>query len=121
LVKVAGKETKSVASALSQQMYTQPAVLQQSLTWDRGTEMMSHRDFSAVTKMDVYFCNPLSSWQRGTNENTNGLLRQYFPKGSCLSNYSQNDLNQVAEKLNSRPRKKLAFHSPADRLTEVLS
>ena len=121
LVKVAGKETKFVVSALSQQMHTLPAVLQQSLTWDRGAEMMSHRDFSAVTKMDVYFCDPQNPWQRGTNENTNGFLRQYFPKGSCLSNYSQNDLNQVAEKLNSRPRKTLAFHSPADRLTEVLS
>ena len=121
LVKVAGKETKFVVSALSQQMHTLPAVLQQSLTWDRGAEMMSHRDFSAVTKMDVYFCDPQNPWQRGTNENTNGLLRQYFSKGSCLSNYSQNDLNDVAEKLNSRPRKTLAFHSPADRLIEVLS
>lgn len=121
LVKVASSETKSVVSALSQQMYTLPAALKQSLTWDRGTEMMSHRDFSAATKIDVYFCDPQSPWQRGTNENTNGLLRQYFPKGSCLSNYSQNDLNKVAEKLNSRPRKTLAFQSPADRLTEVLS
>jgi IS30 family transposase len=121
LVKVASKETKSVISALSQQMNTLPTALKQSLTWDRGTEMMSHRDFSAATKIDVYFCDPQSPWQRGTNENTNGLLRQYFPKGSCLSNYSQNDLNEVAERLNNRPRKTLAFHSPADRLTEVLS
>jgi len=121
LVKVAGKEMKSVVSALSQQMYTLPSALKQSLTWDRGTEMMSHRDFSAATKIDVYFCGPQSPSQRGTNENTNGLLRQYFSKGSCLSNYSQNDLNDVAEKLNSRPRKTLAFHSPADRLIEVSS
>jgi len=121
LVKVASKETKSVISALSQQMNTLPTALKQSLTWDRGTEMMSHRDFSAATRIDVYFCDPQSPWQRGTNENTNGLLRQYLPKGSCLSNYSQNDLNEVAERLNNRPRKTLAFHSPADRLTEVLS
>lgn len=121
LVKVVSKETKSVVSALTQQMYTLPTALKQSLTWDRGTEMMNHRDFSAATKIDVYFCDPQSPWQRGTNENTNGLLRQYFPKGSCLSNYSQNDLNEVAKKLNSRPRKALAFQSPAGRPIEVLS
>jgi IS30 family transposase len=121
LVKVASKETKSVVSALSQQMYTLPAALKQSLPWDRGIVMMSHRDFSAATKIDVYFCDPQCPWQCGTNENTNGLLRQYFPEGSCLSNYSQNDLNEVAERLYNRPRKTLAFYSPADRLTESLS
>lgn len=115
---MARKEAKSVVSALCQQL---PTVLQQILTWDRGTEMMSHQDFSAATKMEVYFCDSHSPWQRGTYKNTNGLLRQYFPKGRCLSNYTQNELNQVAKKLNSRPRKTLAFRSPADRLGYVLS
>jgi IS30 family transposase len=82
-----------------------PNLLKQSLAWDRGTEMAAHQKFSVATNMDVYFCDPCSPWQRGTNENTNGLLRQYFPRGSCLSGYSQAELEQVAEHLNSRPKK----------------
>jgi len=120
LVKVSGKDTESVVSQLSEQMSKLPKLLKQSLTWDRGTEFASHKNFTLATGMDVYFCDPASPWQRGTNENTNGLLRQYFPKGSCLSGYSQDDLNKVAAKLNSRPRKTLGFLTPADKLNQVL-
>ncbi|TCS59770.1 IS30 family transposase [Varunaivibrio sulfuroxidans] len=120
LVKVDGKDTETVVTALSKQMKKLPNLLRQSLTWDRGTELAAHRKFSMATNMDVYFCDPSSPWQRGTNENTNGLLRQYFPKGHCLSGYSQRDLNRVAEKLNSRPRKTLDFETPAHRLDTVL-
>lgn len=120
LVKVDGKDTKTVVSALSVQMGRLPDLLRQSLTWDRGTELAAHVDFSVATNMDVYFCNPSSPWQRGTNENTNGLLRQYFPKGSCLSKLTQGDLNKVAAKLNNRPRKTLGFRTPTEKLNEVL-
>jgi IS30 family transposase len=120
LVKVDGKDTKTVVSALSEQMGKLPDLLQQSLTWDRGTELAAHADFSVATNMDVYFCNPSSPWQRGTNENTNGLLRQYFPKGSSLSKFTQDDLNKVAAKLNNRPRKTLGFRTPTEKLNEVL-
>lgn len=107
-------------SALTRQMTQLPSLLQQSLTWDRGTEMMGHRAFSMATRMAVYFCDPQSTWQRGTNENANGLLRQYFPKGSGLSDYSQDEPDQFAAKLNNRPRKTLGFHTPANKLAEVL-
>lgn len=120
LVQVNGKDTESVVSSLSKQMSNLPELLKQSLTWDRGTEMASHKIFSLATGMDVYFCDPSSPWQRGTNENTNGLLRQYFPKKSCLSGFSQSDLNNVAAKLNNRPRKTLGFLTPAVKLDEVL-
>jgi len=120
LVKVDGKKTEGVVSALSRQMVKLPVLLKQSLTWDRGTEMAAHRKFSVATNMDVYFCDPSSPWQRGTNENTNGLLRQYFPKGSCLSGYSQAELNEIAGHLNTRPRKTLGFITPAYKLDEVL-
>ncbi len=120
LVKVSGKDTMNVVLALSEQMSKLPQLLQQSLTWDRGTEMAAHRDFSVATNMDVYFCDPQSPWQRGTNENTNGLLRQYFPKGSCLSIFSQKELDKIAAKLNNRPRKTLGFQTPADKLETVL-
>jgi len=120
LVKVEGKKTECVVSALSRQMAKLPDLLRQSLTWDRGTELAAHQKFSVATNMDVYFCDPSSPWQRGTNENTNGLLRQYFPKGSCLSGYSQAELNKVAGKLNSRPRKTLGFETPAHKLDKVL-
>lgn len=120
LVKVSGKDTESVVSALSIQMGKLPRLLQQSLTWDRGTEMAAHAQFSMATKMPVYFCDPQSPRQRGTNENTNGLLRQYFPKGSRLSKFTQTDLNLVAAKLNNRPRKTLGFYTPADKLNHVL-
>ena len=97
-----------------------PDLLKQSLTWDRRTELAAHNKFSIATDMDVYFCHPSSPWQRGTNENTNGLLRQYFPKKTCLSKYTQSDLNEVAAKLNNRPRKTLGFYSPSDKLNELL-
>jgi len=120
LVKLDGKKTDQVVPALSRHMASLPDLLKQSLTWDRGTELAAHQQFSMATNMAVYFCDPSSPWQRGTNENTNGLLRQYFPKGSCLSGYSQQDLDEVAERLNSRPRKTLGFLSPAHRLEQVL-
>ncbi|TQV69714.1 IS30 family transposase, partial [Exilibacterium tricleocarpae] len=111
LVKVSGKKTDQVVSALSRQMSKLPALLRQSLTWDRGTELASHASFTVETNMDVYFCDPSSPWQRGTNENTNGLLRQYFPKGTYLSDYPQSYLNKIASKLNNRPRKTLGYRS----------
>ena len=119
LVKVDGKKTDLVVPALARQMTVLPKQLKQSLTWDRGTELASHQKFSASTDIDAYFCNPSSPWQRGTNENTNGLLRQYFPKGSCLSSYSQEQLDEVAHHLNNRPRKALGFLTPARRLEQV--
>ena len=120
LVKVESKSTKSVVSRLSEQVSQLPNSLKQSLTWDRGTELASHKNFSLATGMDVYFCDPSSPWQRGTNENTNGLLRQYFPKRSCLSGYSQHELDNIALELNSRPRKTLKFLTPAEKLERVL-
>lgn len=120
LVKVDGKDTQSVVTALSEQMVKLPKLLKQSLTWDRGNEMAGHVAFSVATKMDVYFCDPRSPWQRGTNENTNGLLRQYFPKGTSLSRFTQDELNRAAAKLNNRPRKTLGFYTPAQKLDEVL-
>jgi IS30 family transposase len=120
LVKVKGKDTESVVSAVAKQVRKLPAELRHSLTWDRGTEMAQHRAFSIATDVKVYFCDPQSPWQRGTNENTNRLLRQYFPKGTELSRYSQPELNKVARRLNERPRKTLAFCTPADRLQQAL-
>jgi len=120
LVKLNGKKTNHVVPALAHQMSNLPEQLKQSLTWDRGTELAAHQKFTVATNMDVYFCDPGSPWQRGTNENTNGLLRQYFPKGSCLASYSQKELDDVARHLNSRPRKTLGFLSPSRRLEQVL-
>jgi len=120
LVKVESKRTESVVTALSKQMCRLPKLLRQSLTWDRGAELASHQIFSVATDMDVYFCDPRSPWQRGTNENTNGLLRQYFPKKTCISGFSQSELDKIAAKLNNRPRKTLGFHTPADKLNMVL-
>ena len=116
LVKVAGKDTNSVVTALSQQVRKLPAELRKSLTWDRGMELARHKQFTIATHVKVYFCDPQSPWQRGTNENTNRLLRQYFPKGTDLSGFSQADLNKVALQLNQRPRKTLNFCTPADKL-----
>jgi IS30 family transposase len=120
LVKVEGKKTEVVVPALARQMTELPTRLKQSLTWDRGTELASHQKFTVATNIDVYFCDPSSPWQRGTNENTNGLLRQYFPKGSCLSSYSQEQLDEIANHLNNRPRKTLGFLTPARKLEQVL-
>lgn len=120
LVKVQDKTTEKVVTALSKKMAELPDLLRKSLTWDRGQELASHKTFTVMTDMNVYFCDPSSPWQRGTNENTNGLLRQYFPKGTSLSGYSQHHLDQVADKLNHRPRKTLGYKSPAMVLNEVL-
>jgi IS30 family transposase len=120
LIKVAGKDTESVVSALIKQVNKLPGELRRSITWDRGTEMASHRAFSIATDVQVYFCDPRSPWQRGSNENTNGLLRQYFPKGVPVDGYSQAELNKIANRLNDRPRKTLQFMTPAEKLAETL-
>lgn len=114
LAKVARKDTQTVVAALIKQAKTLPNELYKSLTWDRGKELADHRRFTLATDIAVYFCDPQSPWQRGSNENTNGLLRQYFPKGIDLSLYSQAQLNKVARQLNERPRKTLQFKSPAE-------
>jgi IS30 family transposase len=116
LVKVPSKDTETVVAALSKHVRKLPATLRRSLTWDRGHEMAKHKSFTVDTNVKVYFCDPQSPWQRGTNENTNGLLRQYFPKKTDLSGYSQADLNKVALRLNQRPRKTLGFETPASKL-----
>jgi IS30 family transposase len=116
LIKVKGMDTASVVSALSKQVRQLPLQLRRSLTWDRGKEMADHKNFTLATDVQVYFCDPRSPRQRGSNENTNGLLRQYFPKGTDLSGYSQAYLNKIALRLNQRPRKTLGFETPADRL-----
>ena len=105
-----------VVAALSRQIRKLPVTLRRSLTWDRGLEMAQHKVFTVATGVKVYFCDPQSPWQRGTNENTNLLLRQYFPKGTDLSVYSQAQLDQVSLRLNQRPRKTLGFQTPASRL-----
>jgi IS30 family transposase len=116
LVKVPSKDTATVVAALRQHICKLPATLRRSLTWDRGLEMAQHKSFTVDTEVKVYFCDPQSPWQRGSNENTNGLLRQYFPKRTDLSGYSQAELDEVALRLNQRPRKTLGFQTPADRL-----
>ena len=116
LVKVPSKDTATVVAALSRQIRKLPASLRRSLTWDRGLEMAKHQSFTVATKVNVYFCDPQSPWQRGTNENTNGLLRQYFPKKTDLSVYPQSELDKVAMRLNQRPRKTLGFQTPAGKL-----
>jgi IS30 family transposase len=120
LVKLAGKDAPSVASALSKQVRALPKELRRTLTWDRGPEMAQHRKFSIATDVAVYFCDPRSPWQRGTNENTNRLLRQYLPDGTNLALYSQSDLDQIAKLLNARPRKTLKFLSPAESFLSML-
>jgi IS30 family transposase len=120
LVKLASKDTKTVVSALSKHVRKLPRQLRRSLTWDRGLEMAAHRNFTIATDVQVYFCDPKSPWQRGSNENTNGLLRQYLPKGADLSVYSQAELDKIALRLNQRPRKTLGFETPADKLAAVL-
>jgi IS30 family transposase len=120
LVKVDGKDATSVAAALTREVGKLPEELRRSLTWDRGPEMAQHKTFSIATTVKVYFCDPKSPWQRGTNENTNGLLRQYFPKGTDLSAFTQPELDDVARLLNQRPRKTLDFLTPAEKLQDVL-
>ena len=116
LVKVPGKDTATVVAALSQHVRKLPATLRRSLTWDRGLEMAQHKSFTMATDVQVYFCDPQSPWQRGSNENTNGLLRQYLPKKADLSSFSQSELDAIALRLNTRPRQTLGFRTPADKL-----
>src|SRR5258708_5976294 len=116
LVKVPSKDTATVVAALTRHVRKLPASLRRSLTWDRGLEMAQHKSFTVDTKVKVYFCDPQSPWQRGSNENTNGLLRQYFPKRTDLSGYTQAALDKVALRLNQRPRKTFGFETPASRL-----
>ena len=120
LVKLARKDTTSVVAALAKHVRKLPEELRRSLTWDQGKEMHAHKRFTIATNLQVYFCDPRSPWQRGSNENTNGLLRQYFPRGTDLSRLSQAYLNTIALRLNQRPRKTLGFETPADRLQAVL-
>ena len=121
LAKVKSKDTETVINALIKQAHKLPRELYKSLTWDRGSEMADHKRFTLATDIDVYFCDPQSPWQRGSNENTNGLLRQYFPKGTDLSVHSQAKLNAVARQLNERPRKTLDFETPAERFNECVA
>lgn len=115
LVKIPSKDTKTVIDALIKHAHKLPRELYRSLTWDRGKEMGEHRRFTLATDIPVYFCDPQHPWQRGSNENTNGLLRQYFPKGTDLSGYTQAKLDAVARELNGRPRQTLDFDTPAER------
>jgi IS30 family transposase len=120
LIALPSRSTDDVVSAVAAHVQTLPDQLRKTLTWDRGTEMAKHAQFTIDTGVQVYFCDPRSPWQRGTNENTNGLLRQYFPKRTTLAGYSQTDLDQIAAKLNRRPRKTLDWLTPAEKIAEVL-
>jgi IS30 family transposase len=121
LAKLASKDTETVVAALIKHAQKLPNEFYRSLTWDRGKEMADHKRFTLATDIKVYFCDPQSPWQRGSNENTNGLLRQYFPKGVDLSTYSQAELNAVASGLNERPRKTLNFETPAERFNQSVA
>ena len=121
LAKVSGRDSETVINALIKQARKLPSELYKSLTWDRGSEMAEHQRFSLATDIKVYFCDPQSPWQRGSNENTNGLLRQYFPRGTDLSVHSQAKLNAVARQLNERPRKTLGFETPAERFNACVA
>jgi IS30 family transposase len=121
LVRVPGKDTVSVVNALTEHVRALPDEMMKSLTWDRGTELAEHQRFTVATDVKVYFCDPRSPWQRGSNENTNGLLRQYFPKGTDLSGYTQQDLDVVAFRLNTRPRKTLGYETPVDKLVATVA
>ena len=120
LVKLPNKQAATVREALIEAVHRLPMTLRRSLTWDRGLEMAEHKEFTIATDIAVYFCDPRSPWQRGSNENTNGLLRQYFPKGMDLSAVTQAQLIHVENRLNQRPRKTLGFAAPVDKLSEVL-
>jgi IS30 family transposase len=121
LVKVDRKDTKTVVDALIEHARQLPNQLYQSLTWDRGKELADHRRFTLATDVQVYFCDPQSPWQRGSNENTNGLLRQYFPKGIDVSGFTQAQLDEVARRLNERPRKTLNFETPIERYRQAVA
>jgi IS30 family transposase len=115
-----GKSTEAVVTAVAQHIRSLPDQLRRSLTWDRGKEFADHKKFTIATGVQVYFCDPRAPWQRGSNENTNGLLRQYFPKCTSMAHYTQKDLDAIAAKLNGRPRATLGFMTPAEKLAEVL-
>ncbi|MCH7742822.1 MAG: IS30 family transposase, partial [Proteobacteria bacterium] len=119
--KIKARDTETVINALIKHAQKLPSELYKSLTWDRGKEMADHQRFTLTTDIDVYFCDPRSPWQRGSNENTNGLLRQYFPKGTDLSVHSQAKLNSIARQLNERPRKTLEFETPAQRFNQCVA
>ncbi len=121
LTRVKRKDTETVINALIKQAHKLPRELYKSLTWDRGKEMADHKRFSLATDIEVYFCDPQHPWQRGSNENTNGLLRQYFPKGMDLCNVHQNRLNAIARRLNERPRETLNFETPAERFSQCVA
>jgi len=121
LVKVTGKDTETVINALIKHARKLPQELYKTLTWDRGKEMAAHQRFTLATDVKVYFCDPQSPWQRGSNENTNGLLRQYLPKGTDISAYSQAKLNGLARRLNDRPRKTLNYETPAERFGQSVA
>lgn len=121
LVRVPNKETQTVIRALARRIRRLPDGLMRSLTWDRGNELAAHRAFTVATKVQVYFCDPQSPWQRGSNENTNGLLRQYLPHATDLSSYSQSRLDAIALRLNTRPRMTLAYRTPAAKLAEIVA
>ena len=121
LIKIASKDTHTVTKAVARKIRQLPAELRRSLTWDRGTEMSAHKEFTIATAVQVYFCDPRSPWQRGSNENTNGLLRQYFPKGDDISGYSQAELNRVARRLNERPRETLHWATPHEALRATVA
>jgi IS30 family transposase len=120
LLKIHAKDARSVAKAMSRQIRKLPALLRRSVTLDRGPEFAAHKKFTVATDVKVYFCDPKSPWQRGTNENTNRLLRQYFPDGTDLSQFSQAYLNRIALRLNERPRKTLQYRTPASKFNETL-
>ena len=116
-----GQSAETVRDALGRSIGSLPSQLRRSLTWDQGKEMLEHLQFTVDSGVQVYFCDPRSPWQRGSNENTNGLLRQYFPKRSDLGQVTQAELDQVAAELNGRPRQTLGWMTPAERMAEVLS
>jgi IS30 family transposase len=121
LVKVASKDTETVVNALIRNARTLPQELYKSLTWDRGKELAAHKRFTLATDIRVYFCDPQCPWQRGSNENTNGLLRQYLPKGIDISAYSQAKLNAMARQLNERPRETLGYRTPAEMFSQTVA
>ena len=121
LLKLETNTAEAVRTAMSRKILTLPADLRRSVTWDRGKEMSQHRRFTVDTGVQVYFCDPNSPWQRGTNENTNGLLRQYFPRGTNLSIATEAQLDAVARELNERPRQTLGWMTPLERLAEVVA
>ena len=121
LAQLDGKDTESVIQAITREMIKLPVTLRRTLTWDRGMEMARHTEFTIATDMNVYFCDPQSPWQRGTNENTNRLLRQYFPKKTPLDQFTQDDLDKVALELNERPRKTLGYQTPSEVISKTVA